>query len=61
MDFERNFDFYVVFEMFRDERIRHRTLVCELEGFNLHQGLLDVIKPNLKRILQNSEKQRDET
>ena len=28
VDFERYFDFYVVFEMLRGERIRHRSLVC---------------------------------
>ena len=27
-DFKRYFDFYVVFEISRGERIRHRSLVC---------------------------------
>ena len=27
VDFERRFDFYAVFKMFRGERLRHRSLV----------------------------------
>ena len=42
VNFKRYFDIFIVFEIFRGERIRHRSLICAFGTFSVKFGAIFV-------------------